>query len=104
MSDGSRSITLMVSSLVAELADLEPGKHGLQRAAHRLRGDSQGTGAVLIDVELQARHRLQPVVVHVAELRRCPHHLAHLAGQAAHLLPIGARHAHLHGPAGRAAR
>ena len=87
--------------VVPELADLEPGQHGLQRAADCLRGDAQGTGAILIDVQLQARHRLQPVVVHVADLRRCPHYLGDLAGEAAHLLPIGARHAHLHGPTDR---
>ena len=67
MSDGSRSMTLMVSSLVAELADLEPGQHGLQRTAHGLRRDSEGPSAVLVDLELQARYRLEPVVVHVAD-------------------------------------
>ena len=55
--------------LVAELADLEAGQHGLQRTAHCLRGDPEGAGAVLVDVELQARHRLEPVVVHVADAR-----------------------------------
>ena len=91
----------MVSSLVAELADLEAGQHGLQRSAHALRGDAKRAGAILVDLQLQARHRLQPVVVHVADLRRRAHDLGDLVGEAAHLVAIGAGHAHLHRPADR---
>ena len=101
MLDGSRSITLMVSSLSRNSPIWKPDSIACSERRIALRGDAERPRAVLVDVELQARHRLQPVVVHVADLRRGAHHVADLAGEAADLVAIGAGHAHLHGPADR---
>ncbi len=86
---------------VAELADLETRQHGLQRPAHALRGHAERAGAILIDFELHARHRLEPVVVHVADLRGRAHHIGDLAREATDLRAVRPGHAHLHRPAHR---
>jgi hypothetical protein len=86
---------------VAELTDLGAREHRLQRAAHALRRHAKCTGAILIDFELQARHRLDPVVVYAADNWMCAHRVADLSRQTAYFVAIGARHAHLHRPADR---
>ena len=77
-------------------------QHG-QRLRDVLRGQAERAGAVLIDHELEVGRLLVPVELDFLHVLVLPHHVAHLVGDVAHRVGVGADHAELDGEADRRA-
>ena len=82
---------------VAHRGDRRARDQHAQRLRHVLRGEAERAGAILIDHQLQVRRLLVPVELRILDLVVLPDHVAHLVGDVAHGLGIGADHAELDG-------
>ena len=74
-----------------------------QRLRYILRGEAERAGAVLVDHQLQVGRLLVPVELRILDVVVLPDHIAHLVGDVAHGVGVGADHTELNGKADRRA-